>query len=93
MNNHSCVLGLFHQEQLHTYQHFWALILPVLTQWTAHYLSLWQLLTVEKTLQAAWLKHGDTMIASAGTKSEDQAKAIAVQGIIDNSQFWNNIKK
>jgi hypothetical protein len=31
MNNHSRALGLFHQEQLCTYQKFWALILPVLT--------------------------------------------------------------
>jgi hypothetical protein len=33
------------------------------------------------------------MIASAGTKIEDQEKAIEVQGIIDDSQFWNNIRR
>lgn len=93
MNSHSRALGLFRQEQLCTHQMFWALILPVITRWTAHYLSLWRLLTVEKTLRAAWLKHGDTMIASAGTKSEDQAKAIMVQGIIDDAQFWYHIRK
>jgi len=93
MNNHSHALGLFHQEKLCTYQKFWALILPMLTQWMAHYLSLQQLLTVKKSLRAAWLKHSDTMIASAGTKSEDQSKAMAVQGIVDNSQFWYHIRK
>jgi hypothetical protein len=93
MNNHSHVLGLFRQEQLYTYQKFWALILPVITWWTAHYLSLRRLLSVEKTLRSAWLKHGDIMIASAGTKSEDQAKAIAVQEIIDNPRFWHDIRK
>jgi hypothetical protein len=41
MNNHSHALGLFHQEQLYMYQKLWALILPVITQWMAHYLSLW----------------------------------------------------
>ncbi|KIL60077.1 hypothetical protein M378DRAFT_14359 [Amanita muscaria Koide BX008] len=92
MNNHSRALGLFRQEQLYTYQKFFALILPVLTRWTAHYLSLRRLLTVEKALKAAWLKHSDTMIASAGSKSEDKAKAIAVQGIIDDSRFWYHIK-
>jgi hypothetical protein len=40
MNNHSHALGLFRQEQLCTYQKFLALILPVLTRWMAHYLSL-----------------------------------------------------
>jgi hypothetical protein len=93
MNNHSRALGLFRQEQLCTYQKFWALILPVITRWTAHYLSLRRLLTVEKTLRATWLKHSDAMIASAGTKSEDQAKAVAVQGIIDDSRFWYHIAK
>jgi hypothetical protein len=65
MNNHSRALGLFRQEQLCTYQKILALILPVITRWTAHYLSLRRLLTVEKALKAAWIKHGDTMIASA----------------------------
>ena len=92
MNNHSHALELFCQEQLCTYQKFWALILPVLTWWTAHYLSIQWLLTVKKSLQAAWLKHSDTMIASAGTKSEDQSKAMAVQEIVDNSQFWYHIR-
>ncbi|KIL54278.1 hypothetical protein M378DRAFT_1059173 [Amanita muscaria Koide BX008] len=92
MNNHSRALGLFRQEQLCTYQKFFALILPVLTRWTAHYLSLRRLLSVEKTLRAAWLKHSDTMIASAGSKGKDKAKAIAVQGIIDDSCFWYHIK-
>jgi len=40
MNNHSCVLGLFHQEQLTTFQKVLVLILLVITWWTAHYLSL-----------------------------------------------------
>ncbi|KAF8808342.1 hypothetical protein BYT27DRAFT_7255616 [Phlegmacium glaucopus] len=93
MNNHSCALGLFCQEQLCTHQKFLALILPVLTRWTAHYLSLRQLLTVEKSLRAAWLKYSDTMIASVGSKSKDKAKAIAVQEIINDSQFWYHIKK
>ena len=93
MNNHSCALGLFRQEQLYTYQKILALILPVITRWTAHYLSLWRLLTVEKALKAAWLKHGDTMIASAGSKSDDSAKAIAVQEVIEDPGFWYHIKK
>jgi hypothetical protein len=93
MNNHSRALGLFRQEQVYTYQKFLALILPVITRWTAFYLSLRRLLTVEKPLKAAWIKHGDTMIASAGSKSDDKAKAIAVQRVIEDPEFWYHIKK
>ena len=93
MNNHSRALGLFHQEQLCTYQKILALILPVITWWTAHYLSLRRLLTVEKALKASWIKYSDTMIASAGSKSDDNVKAIAVQEVIEDPEFWYHIKK
>jgi hypothetical protein len=93
MNCHSRALGLFRQEQFYTYQKSLALILPVVTRWTAHYLSLQRLLSVEKSLRAVWLKHGDTMIASAGAQSKDKAKAIAVQKLIEDPCFWHNIKK
>ena len=93
MNNHSRALGLFRQEQLCTYQKTLALILSVITQWTAHYLSLRRLLTVEKALKAAWIKHSDTMIASVGSKSDDIAKARAVQKVIEDPEFWYHIRK
>jgi hypothetical protein len=93
MNNHSRALGLFRQEQLCTYNKFLALILPVITRWTAHYLSLRRLLTVEKTLKSAWIKHGEAMIASVGAKREDRAKAIEVEETINSPQFWYNVKK
>ena len=93
MNSHSCALGLFRQEQLFMSQKSLALILPVLTQWTAHYLSLQCLLTVEKALKVVWLKYADNMIASSGSKSEDKAKAIAVQAIINDTHFWYHVKK
>lgn len=93
MNNHSRALGLFRQEQVYTYEKFFALILPVITRWTAHFLSLRRLLTVEKALKVAWLKHGDAIIASAGPKAEDKRKAREVQSIIDDQEFWYHIKK
>ena len=93
MNNHSRPLGLFRQEQLFTYDKFLALILPVISRWTAHYLSLRRLLTVEKTLKSAWIKHSEAMIASAGAKRDDREKAIEVEGIINNPQFWYCVKK
>ena len=93
MNNHSRALGLFRQEQLYTYNKILALILPVITRWTAHYLCLHRLLTVEKTLKSAWLKHSEIMIASASAKNDDKAKAIAVEAIINSPEFWYHVKK
>jgi len=87
MNNHSRALGLFRQEQSYTYQKVLALIHPVLTQWTAHYLSLRRLLTVEKALKAVWVKYGNTMIASASSKSDEKAKAEKIQKIIEDPEF------
>jgi hypothetical protein len=92
MNNHSRALGLFRQEQLYTYNIFLMLILPVITRWTAHYLSLRRLLA-EKTLKSAWIKHSEAMISSAGAKREDRAKAIAVEEIINDPVFWYRVKK
>ena len=91
MNNHSCMLGLFRQEQLYTYQKFLVLILPVITHWTAHYLSLQRLLTVEKALKAAWLKYSDTMIESVGPKTDDKEKAMAVQATINDPHFCQEV--
>jgi len=70
-----------------------ALILPVITQWTAHYLSLQRLLTVEKALRATWLKWSKVMITSMGSKSDDKAKAIAVQEVVEDPKFWYHIKR
>jgi hypothetical protein len=33
------------------------------------------------------------MIASAGSKNEDKAKALVVQATISNPEFWHNVKK
>jgi hypothetical protein len=93
MNNHSRALGLFRREQLYTINIILALILPVITRWTAHYLSLQRLLTLEKSLRSAWLKHGEVMIACAGPKNDDRAKAIAVEEIINSPEFWYHVKK
>lgn len=93
MNNHGRALGLFRQEHFCTDQEKLALILPVIARWTAHYHSLRRLLTLEKTLKATWTKHSDTMIASAGSKSDDKAKARAVQKVVEDPEFWYHLKK
>jgi len=47
-NAHSVALALLNDEQQFTYEgKFWALVLLVITRWTAHYLSISQLLKVK----------------------------------------------
>ncbi|KAF8062592.1 hypothetical protein FPV67DRAFT_1452391 [Lyophyllum atratum] len=49
-NNHSAALALLEQEMKFTYDgKAWALILPVITRWTAHYLSTTRLLKVKES--------------------------------------------
>ena len=46
-NSHSQALGLLQSVQLHKLGKILALILPVLTRWTSHYLSVRRLIDLE----------------------------------------------
>jgi hypothetical protein len=50
-NNHGTALELLHQKRVLTFEYAWALILPVITRWTAYYLALTRLLKLKKPLQ------------------------------------------
>jgi hypothetical protein len=93
MNNHSRALGIFRREQLQTFRKILSLILPVITLWTAHYLSLSRLLDVEVPMKASWLKYAQEMIDCAGPKADVQQKARDIQGIVEDPQFWKWVKK
>ena len=89
MNSHSHALGIFHNEQRQTHplKKVLALIRPVITQWTAHYLSLCRLLDVKILLQVCWMKHSVKIIASAGPAPEANAKAKSIQKIVTDPIF------
>jgi len=93
MNNHSRALGIFRREQLQTYNKILSLILPVITRWTAHYLSLSRLLAVEVPVKASWMKYGREMIDCAGPTADVQQKAREIQAIVEDPQFWKWVKK
>jgi hypothetical protein len=93
MNNHSRALGMFCQEQLQTFNKILTLILPVITQWMAHYLLLCQLLDVEISIRACWMKYGQEMIKCAGPKFDVQQTAHEIQAIVEDPQFWVQVKK
>ena len=93
MNNHSRALGIFRREQLQTFNKILSLILPVITRWIAHYLSLRRLLEVEVSIKASWMKYGQQMIDCTGPKADVRQKAREIQTIVEDSQFWKWVKK
>lgn len=87
------MLGLFWLEQVVTNNKILLLILPVITRWTAHYLSLRRLLQVEASMQTAWIQYKQEMIECAGPKADARAKALSIQCIVENRDFWHQVKK
>jgi hypothetical protein len=88
-NNHGAALELLRQEQILTFSgSFWALILPVITRWTAHYLSITRLLKLKQPLQLCWTRNEDRLIVCAGAKEDLKEKARQIQGIVGDQSFW-----
>ena len=94
-NNHSSPLAILQKEQVSTYNRkCWALILPAITCWTLHYLSLSQLLQTEGTLRACVWKHKDALLAGVSAcDKEAMTAANAVLRTIEDGEFWVKITK
>ena len=69
-NNHSYALGLLNTEQKQTYNKTLALIVPVVTCWTAQYCALSRLLETWKAIQVTVIKHEDDLMSSIGKKKK-----------------------
>lgn len=93
-NNHGTALELLRQEQAITFDGLtWALILPVITRWTAHYLALSRILKLKKPLQICWTRHEEKLIICAGTKVDLQEKAHQIHAIVKDECFWYQIER
>jgi hypothetical protein len=70
-NNHGAALALLQTEQRYTYHgKIFALILPVITRWTAHYLSVTRLLKVKGAVTSCCNRNKDVLLISAGTETK-----------------------
>ena len=88
-NNHSTALELLRQEQVLTFSGTaWALILPVITRWTAHYLAVTHLLKLKQPLQLCWTRNEERLMVCAGTKEELKEKARLIQEVVMDQSFW-----
>jgi hypothetical protein len=93
-NNHSRASGILRAEQLSVPNgKALILILPVITRWTAHYLSLRRLLQVEGPLKACYNKYASVLLLCAGPKVEAKQKAEEVREIVEDPSFWKNVRK
>ena len=80
-NGHDAALTLLRTEQKFTFNgKFYALILPVVTRWTAHYLSTTRLLKLKGAVKSCCARHEDALLICAGKESKATEK---VQSILD----------
>lgn len=93
-NSHGTALALLQSEQRFSYSgKAWALILPVVTWWTAHYLSCSRLLKVKGAVRSCCSQNEEVLQVCVGLKQEAQDKAAEILSIVGNDRFWIDLIK
>ncbi|KAF8153088.1 ribonuclease H-like domain-containing protein [Crassisporium funariophilum] len=93
-NNHGTALALLKNEMKFTYEgKIWSLVLPVITRWTAHYLSSTRLLKVKGAVTSCVHRHEEKLKVAGGKTQEVQKKAEEIIQIVKDSSFWNGLAK
>ncbi|GLB41139.1 putative protein of unknown function (DUF 659) [Lyophyllum shimeji] len=93
-NNHSTALALLGEEMKFTYEgKVWALILPVITHWTAHYLSTTRLLKVKSAVISCVHRHEEKLLIAGGKMQEVQERACQIMNIVRDNGFWQSLAK
>ena len=88
-NNHSTALDLLYKEQiLSQLEHVLALLVPVVTRWTSHYLSICRLLKVSSPLRTVVVRMEDRLRVAAGSKREQVEKAESIIAMVRNDALW-----
>ncbi|KIY61000.1 hypothetical protein CYLTODRAFT_415744, partial [Cylindrobasidium torrendii FP15055 ss-10] len=70
-----------------------ALILPVITRWTSHYLSVMRLMAMQTALETLVAAQKDKLLLCAGSKPEAVKSAELVIQLIGSSLMWNVLKQ
>jgi len=90
-NHHSRALGLLRKEQLGTYQKILALIQPVITRWTCHFLSTRCLLETSGALHLCCIKEEKELEKCGGDRQQDKAKARQIIQTVLDVECWADI--
>jgi hypothetical protein len=92
-NGHGQALDKLRIEQKLTYNgNSWALILPVITRWTAHYLSLTHLLKVEAALTTCCSRHKPLLLRLGRDAAARDVSAVVLWTVADET-FWAQVNK
>lgn len=91
-NNHGRALGLLYQHQIGRNERTLTLILPVITRWTAHYLTASRLLEIEKALRTLVPDEYGTLMTCAGEKREAKERAKVILNRILDLSFWDRLR-
>ena len=70
---------------------FWALIIPVITRWTAYFCALARLLQVNKALKVTVFKHYDVIMESVGKKVKMKARAARLLAHVQSKNWWKQL--
>lgn len=93
-NNHGAALDLLRGMQISVYDgRVLALILPVITRWTAHYQALRRLLQIYEAVRACVLQNRQKLLVCAGPKAEMKRTAERILLICESREFWERITK
>ncbi|GJE84312.1 hypothetical protein PsYK624_003880 [Phanerochaete sordida] len=89
-NAHGAALDLHREAQkIHDPLHDpLALLLPVITRWTAHFQSVSRLLRLSIPTRSCSVTRRDKLLTSAGRTAEAKGKAQEVLRIVDDPDFW-----
>ena len=70
--NHSYAYGLLQKEQKDIYSKAWALIIPVITRWTAYFCALARMLKIHNALMVTSVKHYNVIMETVSKKAKAQ---------------------
>lgn len=94
-NNHGVALELLKAEQKVSRPNSapLALIRPVQTRWTSHFLSSLRLLLLSADLRACVFRNSARLVESVGREPEAIGKARWVISKIQDEQFWETLRR
>ena len=93
-NNYNRALFYLRSEQILTYDgDFWALILPVITRWTAHYLSTIRLLKIEDAMWTCCRRYRTKLLEYPGRDADARTAGFAVLETVEADSFWQKVSQ
>lgn len=92
-NNHGRALGILGDIQRMLSTTILCLILPVLTRWTSHYVSVDRLLELEPSIVRTVKDFEEELVRSVGSDRKAKAKAKKVMKIVGQTSFWMGLRQ